>query len=503
MGKRSSDDVRTGGDGGALGAAGVARVWLVSLGPMLVVGLAAVWLGGWSLRVQITATGVVLGCAFASVWMAHRVLGSPLRAVANLLDAMAEGEYALRAGAGWGVAGGGAPGDPVGLVARSANRLADALRDRRWSARETAGLLDLLLARLEAAVLLLDDRGRIVTANPAAVGLLGIEQGGLIGRDADGFGLRRFVEASSGAVVDHAFPTRAGRWEVRRAAVRLEGREHALLIISDLTRALREEERRAWERLVQVLRHEVNNSLAPITSLAGSLARRVARSGGDGEVDGAAREELRTDLAEGLGVIASRAGGLTRFLGAYSRLSRLPPAALRERPIGPLVRRIAALQTAVPVCVPEGDGPTVLIDSAQLEQVLLNLVTNSAEATLERYPSAGDDACPAITVEWSESVGEPGFLEVNITDCGVGLPASENLFVPFFTTKPSGTGIGLVLSRRIIEGHGGRLTLRAGPGGEGCTASLTLRIVRGGDGAGAGSWGERLGGHGARGARTS
>jgi nitrogen fixation/metabolism regulation signal transduction histidine kinase len=449
-------------------------LWLGAVVPMLALTLLVVWLSGWGVREQITATLAALALAGVSGWLGTRRLIGPIRSVTNMLDAMRSGEFALRLAE---PAGQGGRDDPLGGLVHSANRLGESMRMKRWSARETAALLDVLLARLDAAVMLIDENGLLVSANPSACGLLDASQSALIGRSSESLGLSPFVQARSGSVIDHAFATRAGRWEVRRAAVRLDGREHELLVVSDLTRTLRDEERRAWERLVQVLRHEVNNSLAPITSLAGSLARRVERTGGALDPTDEEATELLSDLGEGLGVIASRSGGLTRFLAAYTRLSRLPEPALVPRPIGPLVRRIAALQTAVPVAVPLDDGPSVLVDAAQIEQALLNLVTNAAEATLERYPNAAE--LPGITIEWSSAPSEPGFLEVRVEDHGIGLPETENLFVPFFTTKPAGTGIGLVLSRRIIEAHGGRLTLQAGAHGDGCVSSLTLRLSGG------------------------
>lgn len=446
-------------------------LWLAGFTPLLAITLLAIWLSPWPLRWQVTATLLSLVVTISTSQLATRSVLSRLRTITNLLDGLREGEYTLRAVEPLSSTH---SDDPLTSLVRSANRLSEAMRHRRWSARETAALLNILLERLDAAVLLIDNTNHLVTANPAASTLLGSRQQDLINKSCQAVGLRPFIEAPPGSVIDHAFAARSGRWEVRRATVRLDGREHLLLVISDLTRPLREEERRAWERLVQVLRHEVNNSLAPITSLADSLARRVEHASAASAAMSEESRELLSDLGQGLSVIASRSGSLTRFLAAYTRLSRLPEPSLRAQPVGPLLRRIAALQTTVPVAVPPDDGPAVLIDAAQIEQAILNLITNAAEATLERWPA--DAALPAITIEHRQAESEPGFLEVRIIDEGVGKPDSENLFVPFFTTKPTGTGIGLVLSRRIIEAHGGRLSLEPRQDALGCIASLTLRL---------------------------
>ena len=212
--------------------------------------------------------------------------------------------------------------------------------------------------------------------------------------------------------------------------------------MSDLSRALREEERQAWKRIIRVLSHEINNSLAPIKSIAGSLRTLMHRDPAPAKLDG--------DLEGGLKVIASRAESLGRFMAAYAQLARLPPPEMVPTNVEPWIRRNAALETRLHVEVTGGPPARVMGDPDQLDQLLINLVRNAADASLE---SGG-----GVTVRWRIRDGVS--LEVLVEDEGPGLEDTSNLFVPFYTTKPGGSGIGLALSQEIADGHGGGLALR-------------------------------------------
>jgi signal transduction histidine kinase len=177
-------------------------------------------------------------------------------------------------------------------------------------------------------------------------------------------------------------------------------------------------------------------------------------------------EDWRDDMTRGLQVIASRTESLSRFTAAYSRLARLPAPTLAPVVLKPLLVRIAGLETRVPVHVKPGPDITVNVDTDQIEQLFINLIRNAADACLE----IGDGA---VGIDWRRT--RHG-LEIWVDDEGPGLSNTTNLFVPFFTTKPGGSGIGLVLCRQIAEAHEGSLKLENKPGGRGARATLTLPL---------------------------
>ena len=215
---------------------------------------------------------------------------------------------------------------------------------------------------------------------------------------------------------------------------------------------------KAWQRIVRVLGHELNNSLAPIKSIAGSLLSLLTRE--------SMPADWREDVRSGLDVVSARAESLSRFMESYARLARLPPPRLAPVELGPLVRRVAGLETRVQVEVLPGHEQTVEADADQLEQLLINLVRNAADASLVTKGS--------VRVGW-RGTGN-GHVEIWVEDEGLGIANTSNLFVPFFTTKPGGSGIGLVLSRQIAEAHGGTLAIENRRGAHGCMASLRLPL---------------------------
>jgi signal transduction histidine kinase len=232
-------------------------------------------------------------------------------------------------------------------------------------------------------------------------------------------------------------------------------------VIADVSRPLREEERQAWQRLIRVLGHELNNSLAPIQSISGSLAQTIAAD--------PLPDDWREDMGRGLAVIGKRAEALSRFTGAYAKLARLPEPRPQRLDAGELIARVARLETRRPVAVTGGPPAHIAADPDQIEQALINLVRNAVDAALE---TGGD-----VAVGWRHAGGDPPQLEITVEDEGPGLSSTTNLFVPFFTTKPGGSGIGLVLCRQIAEAHGGTLTLENRTGAHGAIARLRLPLA--------------------------
>lgn len=420
--------------------------------PGVAVALYLLWTSARPERLQWTLSVIVAGCWIGFALAARNRLIRPLQTLSNLLSALHEGDFSIRLR-------GSKRGDALDDVFREANTLSDTLHAQRLGAVEATALLRTVMAEIDVAVFTFDDETRLRLVNRAGEQLLASLPESLLGRTAAEIGLAGFLEGAPHRTVERAFPGGTGRWGIRSSTFREDGRPHRLLVIEDLTRALREEELQAWKRLVRVLGHELNNSLAPIRSIAGSLAKLVDRD--------PLADDWREDTLRGLNVIESRSESLTRFLESYARLAKLPPPRIGIVDVGPWIRRVALLESRAPIEVAAGPELRVPGDGDQLEQLLINLVANAAEASAE---SGG-------RVDLSWRVQGP-WLEVSVRDEGAGIANPANLFVPFFTTKPRGSGIGLVLCRQIAEGHGGGLTLENRLDRAGAEATLRIPAAR-------------------------
>jgi PAS domain S-box-containing protein len=411
--------------------------------------LGLVWFGDYSDKVRWTFSVLVvvawLGFAFA---VRERVV-RPLQTLSNLLAALREGDYSIRAR-------GADPDDALGEAMFEVNALGETLRDRRLGEMEATALLRTVISEIEVAIFAFDAESRLQLVNRAGERLLGRSAEQLLARDAAELELDEFLGGVSVRTVDGEIAGTTGRWSVRRGTFREQGIPHHLLVVSDLSRELREEERQAWRRIIRVIGHELNNSLAPIKSIAGSLESLLAST--------SRAEDWEEDTRRGLAVIGSRAEALNRFMQAYAALAKLPRPNVRPLSVDEWVRRASALESRVAVVVRPGPSVVIRADGDQLDQALINLVRNAADATLEAEGRS-------VAVAWSR---DDGWIEVSVEDDGPGLANTANLFVPFFTTKPGGSGIGLVLCRQIAEAHGGSLALENRESGHGCVARLRL-----------------------------
>lgn len=426
-------------------------LWSLAGGlPAVVLAMVLLWYGHTPSRIfwpaSILIISVWLGCAFGLMF---KTIFS-LRTLSNLLGALREGDYTLRASQA-------RHDDVMGDVLREANQLGEGLREQRLSSFEARTLLQKIMMEIDVAVFAFDDRGRLRMINRQAERLLGQSSDKILGAEAEELGLAECLTGESPRILENTFPGEAGRWELRRGSFREQGAPHQLILLSDLTRALHEEERQAWQRLFQILRHEMNNSLAPISSIAESMLSLLA--------DSRATEDLKNDLRQGLAVIAERSEALHRFIEAYSKVTRLPQPQPEPVDVPSWVHRVLGLETRLAVTMLPGPEITIQADSSQMDQLLINLVRNAVDAVMESGTK--------VEVGW-EVCGDR--FQLWVDDDGPGLKHPEHLFIPFFTTKPDGAGIGLALCRQIAEAHHGTLTLKNHTATNGCRAMLELPI---------------------------
>jgi nitrogen fixation/metabolism regulation signal transduction histidine kinase len=409
------------------------------------IALPLVWSGELDLKSRITLTlAIVAGSGGLALAARARVM-RPLQTLANLTASLRERDYAVRGRHARG-------DDALGLAMAELGQLAEQLRAERWRDEEGAAGLARVVEGLDAAVIAVDAGGVVRLANRTAERLVGRP---LEGEAVAALGLAELTAIDAPRTIELALPGGRGTWEVRPSEVRLSGMPHRLIVMTDVLHALRAEERQAWQRLVRVLGHEINNSLGPISSIAETLR--------SGLVQAERRPDLEDDLVRGLEVIGRRAAALARFMQSYARLVRLPPPRSGRVDVAAWVRRTVDLETRAQIEVAGGPPLVVPGDPDQLDQLLINLVSNAVEASAE---TGG-----GVRIAWAASAGT---VAIVVEDGGHGVADTANLFVPFFTTMPAGSGIGLVLARQIAEAHGGSLVVRNRRAGRGAEAVITL-----------------------------
>ncbi len=460
---------------------------LVAL-PGIVVSGILIWCQPWSADAKLALLIAEIFVWWLLSLALHEQTIRPLQTLANVVAALREEDYSFRAR-------GAIQEDALGELSLEVNALADLLADQRIRAIEATALLRRVVEEIDAPLFAFDPDRVLQLVNPAGERLLQQAAVRLLGRTADELGLADCLNVTSEALVALPPNTSSARWLVRQSKFREKGVPHTLVVLSDVSRALREEERSAWQRLIRVLGHELNNSLAPIKSIAGSLGSRLAET--------QLTADQRRDFERGLAIIEDRTASLNRFLQAYRQLAQMPPPLITRVALPPMIERVVFLETRMAVTISRGPDVTLMVDSDQIEQMLINLLRNAVEAALEEtqgqtgrspvFPSQPGNAesnpdqdqpavqgtaangvehrKPQVTLSWAL---QDQSVEITIDDNGLGLLNPSNAFVPFYTTKPAGSGIGLALSRQIVEAHGGSIELSNLNGKRGCRVRVRL-----------------------------
>src|SRR5215469_12588076 len=438
----------------------VTRYAALLVTPCFVASAVLIWLQTWSLQSKLLLIGAQLLVSLLIGLALYDHIIRPLQTLANVVGALREQDYSFRARMA-------VPNDALGELSLEVNALADLLAHHRSDAIEATVLVERVVEEVDIPIFAFDPAQRLRLVNSAGEKLLQQPSSRVLGLPASQLRLEETLRCENESLVELHFSSDA-RWFVRRSTFRQSGIPHTLVVLSDVSRALREEERRAWQRLIRVMGHELNNSLAPIKSIAGSLNARLSETN--------LEDDQRQDFERGLAIIEARAASLNRFLQAYRQLAQLPSPSLQRCSLSVLVTRVAALESRVHISVHPGPEVALIADPDQLEQMLINLLRNAAEAVLEGRNSNGskpssEEMSGEVIFAWTLTGSD---VILTIEDSGPGLMNPGNVFVPFYTTKPQGSGIGLVLSRQIAEGHGGSLELANRIDRRGCVVKVRL-----------------------------
>jgi len=421
--------------------------------PGTILGLLLLWNHPYSLDHKMEITIFVLLLWLSLSFSARDAVIQSVRVLSNVVQSLKEENFSFRASES-------VPGDALGELALEINELATVLESEKMGALEAGSLLRRVTSEVEAVILAVSPDGRIKLLNRAAAAFFGKREDQILNRTTEELGIQNLVEGPPSEIISRVGSGGEKRWFVRRSRFRQGGIPHRLIVLSEVSEALRAAERAAWQRLVRVLSHEINNSLAPIKSLARTLSHFSEQK---------VPEPDREVLKHGLEVIGSRAESLNRFLQSYARLTKVPKVAKKVIRLMDLLTRVVKLESRLAISLEPGPDTLLRADPDQLEQVLINVCKNAVEAVLSRGETPGSDA--SVTIAWSASNQD---LQLRVRDTGIGLLDTSNLFVPFYTTKESGTGIGLPLSRQIIEAHGGTLTIRNREDTTGCQVEIKL-----------------------------
>ena len=433
----------------------LALLTLISTLVPSVILLAVLWFADTSVYILAIVSVLLLFFAFYTVSTVWRLAEYQFKSIHNLLDAAVQGDYSFR-GSSDNQAG------PSGELMATINELADTLQRQRLLSEESQLLVQKVVDQIDVAIIAWDQANQIKLLNPAASHLLGIK---LSFDDESEFLLPEVLlfanslEIGETQVRNLSFDSQRGRFRLRLEQFISEGNIHKLLFLTNVSSILRLEERRAWRNLVRVLSHEINNSLTPLKSFSNSLRTQIQKREAD--------PTLKQELLDGMTVIGNRANTLAHFVQSYHKITKLPDPTKSAVSFKELIEGLVKLFPNSQIGL-QGEPVSVQLDSAQIEQVMINLLKNAAEA------SEASETDSKIEVLWRQEGQE---LVVEVLDSGEGIQNPENIFTPYYTTKPTGSGIGLVFCQQVIEAHGGYLSVSNRKTMSGCEARFTLPLT--------------------------
>ena len=373
-----------------------------------------------------------------------------IRTLTNLIESMIDGDYTLR--------GRFQTNQAFQELLNSINQLADTLSQHKIEAKESRLLLERIMEQMDAIVLATDENGWVVMANASAnkLVLANADIANKVQLSATKIGVE-IVNAISG-IVDFSHTHLTGEHFLLKETFLSEGKPHQLYMLTNAERLLMEKERKAWQSLLRVLSHEMNNSLTPIAAISQTMQRKLQKIND---------EKQRVSLLDGIGIINERASSLSVFIASYSQLAHLPQPNLTKIQLTIMLEHIAALFPMCQVAINIESDLFINVDKNQFEQVLINIFKNAVEAMSQQSEKMIHVNCKS----------DGAWCHIILRDHGAGIANLDNVFVPFYTTKNQGSGIGLTLCRQIMFNHNGLIKLKnAEQSSTGVEVTLSLPV---------------------------
>ena len=362
----------------------------------------------------------------------YRLVITPFYSLTSLTEALKMEDYSLRAKSPFN----------QGIVAKLFNELSSlsqSLQINKSRYDQQMFLLYGLIEQLESPVLILDNKDQLQHANPAVSQLFSVPWQTLKQSPATKLGL---VKENAFWRFNEGNPLNMDKkWQIKQSEFKENNNNYQLLMLNNISQELQKNEQQAWQNIIRILNHEVRNSLTPISALSQNLL----------EMPDLSPEQCQ----QAIKIIDSRSNNLLAFIDSYSDLAKLPQPTLQEFDLAELLQGIASLVQQVTINL---SSPLIITaDKGQIEQVLLNLIKNAKEAQLSKGNiNKGPEPNKDIEVQIFTTEQQ---VIIKVLDQGCGIANSANLFVPFYTTKETGSGIGLALSRQILSNHQGELRL--------------------------------------------